>query len=137
MKPITIGALARESGVGIETVRFYERKGLLPKPSRRASGYREYTPDDARRIRFIKRAQELGFTLREIQEILELGSSRRSTCSEVKKRADSKIAEVEAKMRDLRQMKKTLEEVSEACGDGKRALAECRVLDCFESGWKC
>lgn len=137
MKPITIGALARESGVGIETVRFYERKGLLPKPSRRASGYREYTPDDARRIRFIKRAQELGFTLREIQEILELGSSRRSTCSEVKKRADSKIAEVEAKMRDLRQMKKTLEEISEACGDGKRALAECRVLDCFESGWKC
>jgi len=134
---LTIGKLAKEAGVGIETVRFYEKKGLLKRPLKTLSGFRKYSSDDAKRIRFIKRAQELGFTLREIKDILELNARPRSTCSDVKLKADEKIKEIEEKIKDLHRMKKSLNEISDACGDGKQALSECRVLDCFESGWKC
>lgn len=141
-QPITIGNLAKQSGVGVQTVRFYERKGLLPKPARRASGYREYEPEDAVRIRFIKRAQDLGFTLKEIHELLKLnGSSGKrgsmASCSDVKKKADDKLAEVEAKIKDLQRMKKTLRELSDACAEGDKAVSQCDVLGCFETGWRC
>jgi len=131
---LTIGTLAEESGVGVETVRFYERQGLLKKPPKRATGYRQYSADDARRIRFIKRAQELGFTLQEINGLLTLNDTRKSTCGDVKNRADLKVAEVKAKIRDLQQMKRSLEDLIEACGGGPKAAAECRILDCFETG---
>lgn len=134
---LTIGALAKSSGVGVQTIRFYERKGLLPAPPRRESGYRQYGPKDATRIRFIKRAQDVGFTLSEIQELLEMNTSPRATCSDVKMKADLKLAEVNAKIKDLQRMRKTLMELSGACGESKKAMSECRVLDCFETGWSC
>lgn len=129
--------LAKAAGVGPEAVRFYEDKGLLPKPKRSHSGYRLYSPDDARRIRFIKRAQELGFTLKEIKSLLELNTNPRATCSDVSSQAEKKILEVEAKIKDLRRMKRSLKELSDACGESRKAVAQCRILDCFESGWKC
>jgi MerR family transcriptional regulator, mercuric resistance operon regulatory protein len=137
MKILTIGKVAEEAGVGIETVRFYERKGLIQKPPKRAVGYRQYAADDVRRIQFIKRSQELGFSLKEIRELLELNTSRRATCSDILDRTDRKLKEVEDKIRDLQRMKKTLVKLSKACGDSKRAAADCRVLDCFSTGWKC
>lgn len=137
MSDLTIGRLAKESGVGVETVRFYERKGLIRKPNKRLSGFRRYEADNASRIRFIKRAQELGFTLREVKELLDLNASPRATCADMSKKAEAKIAEVEAKIKDLQRMKRSLKELAEACGESRKAVAQCRILDCFESGWKC
>lgn len=137
MSDLTIGKLAKESGVGVETVRFYERKGLIRKPIKRLSGFRHYQDDDARRIRFIKRAQELGFTLKEVKDLLDLNVNPRATCSDMSKKAETKVAEVEAKIKDLQRMKRSLKELAEACGESRKAVAQCRILDCFESGWKC
>ena len=136
MKQFTIGKLARESGVGVETVRFYERKELIKKPTAK-EGFRKYTLEDAKRIRFIKRAQDLGFTLKEIKGLLDLNSNPRSTCSDVKSQTDAKMKEVEEKIRDLQKMKKSLKNLADACGDSKEALSHCQILDCFDSGWKC
>lgn len=131
---ITIGTLAEEAGVGVETIRFYERQGLIQRPAKKAGAYRQYTEDDARRIRFIRRAQELGFTLGEIGELLALNDTRRTTCGDVKKRADAKVEEIRAKLRDLKRMEKSLKELITACDCGPKAAAECRILDCFETG---
>jgi Hg(II)-responsive transcriptional regulator len=134
---LTIGVLAEQTGVGVETVRFYERKGLIQQPTRKAKGYRQYQSEDAIRIRFIKRAQELGFTLKEVKELFELNASPRATCSDVKKKTDIKIEEIESKIKDLQRMRRSLKELSETCGDSKQAVTQCRILNCFESGWKC
>lgn len=136
MQAFTIGKLARAADVGVETVRFYERKGLIRRPAAQV-GYRKYSAEDARRIRFIQRAQGLGFTLKEIKAILELNANTRLTCADVKRRADAKSMEVGAKIRDLQKMKRSLARLSEACGDGREAVAECRVLNCFESDGEC
>ena len=95
MKSLTIGHLAKQAGVNLETVRYYERRGLLPRPPRSASGYRLFPAEAARRLRFIRRAQELGFSLREISELLTLRVDPDTTCGEVKQRADDKIADIE------------------------------------------
>jgi DNA-binding transcriptional MerR regulator len=131
MKSFTISGLARASGVGVETVRFYERKGLITRPSAR-EGYRLYTDDHAGQIRFIKRAQELGFTLREIKGLLELNADPRATCADVKRRAGAKLREIDRKILDLRKMKRSLARLSAACGNGRRAVAACRITRCLE-----
>ncbi|MBI3802235.1 MAG: MerR family DNA-binding protein [Nitrospirae bacterium] len=136
MEPFTIGKLARLSGVGVETVRFYERRGLIKQPAVK-EGFRKYSEADAQRIRFIKRAQDLGFTLKEIKVLLELNADPRSTCADIKDQTEAKMKEVEEKIRDLKKMKKSLERLSVACGEGKKAIAHCEILNCFEPGWKC
>ena len=120
---LTIGILAKQSGVGVETVRFYERKGLIKKPVRSSSTYRQYNPEDAKRIRFIKRAQDLGFSLKEIKEFFLLTMDTRATCGDVRNRAENKLVEIEAKIKDLQRIKRTLKEICSACGQGKQALA--------------
>lgn len=133
MNELTIGRLAKQAGVGVETVRFYERKGLIERPKKSAAGaFRRYSDTDPIRIRFIKRAQDLGFTLGEIKQLLELGKNQKSTCSEVKRRADSKIREIESKIRDLKRMLGSLKDLSAACDESAEALACCEVMDCFE-----
>lgn len=136
MNQFTIGKLAQFSGVGVETVRFYERKGLIKRPPAK-EGFRKYSEEDAKRIRFIKRAQDLGFTLKEIKALFDLNSNPRATCSDVRSRADAKLNEIDKKLQDLKRMKKSIKALSEACGDGKEALARCQILNCFEPGWKC
>ena len=131
MKQLTIGKLAEESGVGVETVRFYERKGLIKKPSTK-TGFRKYPEEDISRIRFIKRTQEIGFTLKEVQEILELNTSPKATCGDVQRIALLKIKEVEAKIRDLEKMKSSLKKIEKACEKSKAAIACCKITDCFE-----
>lgn len=96
MKSLTIGRLAKEAGVNLETVRFYERRGLLPRPPRSSSGYRMFPAEAARRLRFIRRAQELGFSLKEIRELLSLRVSRTTTSRDIRARTEAKIADVEA-----------------------------------------
>lgn len=114
-KPLTVGRLAREVGINLETVRFYEQKGLLPKPRRSASGYRLYAPDAARRLKFIKRAQGLGFSLDEIRELLALRMSPQTNNAEVRKRTESKIADIECKIKTLEAMKESLRKLVQSC----------------------
>lgn len=128
---LTIGTLAKQAGVGVETVRFYERKGLIKRPTN-GTGYRQYSPDDSRRIQFVKRAQDLGFTLREIKELLELNVSPKGTCGDLKARADAKLGEVEAKLRDLKRIKRSLTALSKTVATRNLAANCCRVLDCFD-----
>src|SRR5256714_32011 len=98
MEILSIGQVARRAGVGVETVRFYEREGLLEEPPRRASGYRQYSEQVVTRLHFIKRAQQLGFSLKEITELLMLRVDGQTSCEEVKRHAEATIAEVEQKL---------------------------------------
>jgi MerR family mercuric resistance operon transcriptional regulator len=131
MKSLTIGRLAKEAGVNLETVRFYERRGLLPRPPRSASGYRLFPAEAARRLRFIRRAQELGFSLKEVGELLSLRVSRRTTSAAIRARAETKIADIQEKIRSLESMKKTLQKLTKVC-DGCVPLAECPILDSLD-----
>jgi len=131
MKSLTIGHLAREAGVNLETVRYYERRGLLPKPPRSASGYRLFPSDAARRLRFIRRAQELGFSLKEIRELLWLRVSRTTRSRDIRARAEAKIADIEAKICSLESMKKTLQKLTGVC-NGCAPLAKCPILESLD-----
>ncbi len=124
---LSIGALARAAGVGVETVRFYERKGLLQEPPRLDSGYRAYPPATVERLRFIRRAKELGFTLNEIAELLDLEVAPHTTCSDMKARLQTKIADVEARIQSLKAIRAALRELSERC-DGESPVSECAFL---------
>ena len=130
-KPLTIGRLAQEAGINLETVRYYERRGLLPKPPRTASGYRMFPPEAARRLRFIKRAQDLGFSLKEIRELLALRTSPRTSTQEVRKRAEVKIADIERKIKTLGSMKKTLQTLVQSCPDCV-PISECPILESLD-----
>ncbi len=127
-KPLTIGQVAKQAAVGVETVRFYERRGLISQPKRRARGYRQYPPDAVRRLRFIRRAKELGFTLEEISDLLSLRVDPKSTCAEVRKRARNKIADVEDKIESLTRMRAALERVASKCR-GSGPVTECPILE--------
>jgi MerR family mercuric resistance operon transcriptional regulator len=132
MRALTIGQVARQAGVGVETVRFYERQGLLDAPPRRASGYRQYAPEMVTRLRFIRRAKALGFALKEIWELLSLRVAPETTCGEVKARAEAKMADIDAKLQDLQRMKAALGQLAAACsGSGPTSL--CPILDALES----
>jgi MerR family copper efflux transcriptional regulator len=131
MKSLTIGRLAREAGVNLETVRYYERRGLLPRPPRSSSGYRLFPAEAPRRLRFIRRAQELGFSLGEIRELLALRVSRASTSAEVKARAEAKLADIEARIKSLKSMKKTLLKLTKVCV-GCGPIAECPILESLD-----
>jgi MerR family copper efflux transcriptional regulator len=131
MKPLTIGHLAKEAGVNLETVRYYERRGLLPRPPRSASGYRLFPADAARRLKFIRRAQELGFSLTEIRELSSLRVSRSTTSGDIRARAEAKIADIEAKIKSLDSIKKTLRKLTRVC-DGCAPLAECPILESLD-----
>jgi MerR family mercuric resistance operon transcriptional regulator len=128
MKPLTIGKVAQRVGVGIETVRFYERQGLLNSPARSpSSGYRLYESAVITRLQFIQRGKELGFTLNEIKELLSLRVDRGSPCKSVRAKAEAKLADIDGKLEALRKMKKALLRLTQACGrTGGRS--ECPIL---------
>lgn len=133
MKALTIGQLAKQADVGVETVRFYERQGLLEEPDRRASGYRQYEESVVRRLQFIRRAKELGFTLKEIKDLLSLRVDPTTTCADVKQRAESKITDIEEKIRTLQRMKRALVKVTNSCS-GSGPTSECPILDAITNG---
>lgn len=115
-KPLTIGVVARRAGLGLETVRFYERQGLIEEPPRRPSGYREYPEGVIARLAFIRRAKELGFTLTEIKELLALRLDPQTPAAEIRQRAEGKIAAIQDKIHSLQRMKKALKQLTSACG---------------------
>lgn len=131
MQNLRTGELAKRAGVNVETLRFYEREGLMPEPPRRMSGYREYPPESVQRIRFIKRVQELGFSLREVRELLALRVERGTTCADVRLKAQEKAREVRQKITDLKAIEWALENLTATCsGDGP--LTECPILESLD-----
>lgn len=129
---MTIGELAGSAGVGVETIRFYERKKLIAQPKRPPSGFRRYDEETARRIRFIRQAQELGFTLAEIKQLLELRLDPIRSCADVKSEAETKIASIDAKIASLSAMRTALVEITVSCS-GEGPTSECPILDAIES----
>ncbi len=130
---MTIGQVAKRAGVGVETIRFYERKGLLVQPPRLNSGFRYYSNNDVVHVRFIQKGKELGFSLKEIAELLSLEGNPQATCGDVKQRAEEKITTIEARVRDLQKMKRSLVRLTAACSGGG-SIEDCPILDCFEAG---
>ncbi|MBX3196712.1 MAG: MerR family transcriptional regulator [Labilithrix sp.] len=132
---MTIGALAEKSSVGVETIRYYEREGLLPKPARSHSGYRVYPDEAVERVRFIRRAKDLGFTLDEISELLALKVTHGKSCRSVRDRGLAKLADIDRKMNDLRRMRRALSALVDRCS-GDEGIDDCTILDAISRGTK-
>jgi Hg(II)-responsive transcriptional regulator len=130
--PLTIGQVARRTGVGVETIRFYEKEGLIPAPDRRASGYRQYPTTTLRRIGFIQAAKSLGFTLKEIRDLLALRVARGRTCADVRIRAVAKLADVDSKLAELQRMRTALAHLAASCA-GTGPSSECPLLDALDA----
>ena len=132
MRDMTIGKAARVAGVGVETIRFYERKGLIDQPPKPAfGGFRVYPDDVVDRVRFIRQAQELGFSLKEIGELLSLRADPETDSGRVRERAAAKLAEVNRKMAELERIRAALETLIAACPGGG-GLRACSILEALE-----
>lgn len=127
MRPITIGGLARAAGVGVETIRFYEREGLLSEPPRTESGYRQYDPEAVERLGFIRRAKALGFSLGEIRELLGLAEPAGDR-ARVKALTEHKLAEIERRIDELRRMRQALSELDRQCS-GHGPVEGCPIIE--------
>jgi len=128
MNTIKIGKLAKACDVNIDTVRYYERKGLISPLERTGSGYRVYDQDSIKRLNFIRRTQSLGFTLEEIKELLELSELPEKDCEDIREKAQEKITEIEKRISDLTEVKSALGELSEFCPGKGKPLSECSIL---------
>ena len=124
MSALKIGEVAKRSEVGIETIRYYERQGLLAEPERRPSGYRQYDESVVSRLQFIRNAKELGFTLAEIKELLGLWFDVNTKCVHVRQRAEQKITNIEEKIRSLQKMKRSLKKIINQC-ENRDAVDDC------------
>jgi MerR family transcriptional regulator, mercuric resistance operon regulatory protein len=127
---LTIGAFAKAAGVNVETVRYYQRRGLLCEPPKPRQGYRTYTPETVERLRFIKRAQELGFTLSEIKNLLSLGDGH---CSEARDLAEHKLSMIRGRIHDLKAMEHVLMELVHACREHGDIQSGCPLIETLGS----
>jgi MerR family copper efflux transcriptional regulator len=132
MSGLTIGEVAEQAHVHVETLRYYERRGLVARPPRSASNYRLYAEDTVRRVRFIKRAQELGFSLNDIKELLSLRADPEAGCAEVRARAEAKMKQIDAKIGALTAMKHALSTLVTECS-GEGPLSDCPILESLET----
>ena len=133
MSMITIGKLARACDVKTDTVRYYEDKGLIRTTDRTESGYRLYAAEVISRLKFVRKAQSLGFTLKEIKEMLELSEKPEADCENVKQHAQQKIVEIDKRIADLTEMKKALLDLAKFCPGTGKPLSECNILQYFYS----
>ena len=130
---MNIGQLARESRVPIDTIRYYERLNLIPKAPRTEAGYRNFPSDVVPRLRFIKRSQELGFSLEEIRELLALKVDPQTTCAKVLHRATEKLSDIDRRVDDLLAMRRALEKITKSC-TGRGPATACPILENLDSG---
>ncbi len=128
MEKLTIGQLAKKANVNLETIRYYERRGLLLEPPRNKSGHRQYSLEEVKRTEFIKRCQALGFTLKEISELLSLKVIPGTTCGDIKARVETKIADVEKRIVDLEKIREALLRMSSKCIN-KGPVGQCPILE--------
>ena len=129
----TIGKLAKEAEVNVETIRYYERRGLIEQPAERRGAFRVYPPGTAARVRSIKRAQSLGFSLKEIKELMTLRLDERAMCGDVLAQTEKKITEIDEKLRSLRAVKRQLTRLASACRE-EALVSECPILEAFDGG---
>jgi MerR family mercuric resistance operon transcriptional regulator len=127
LKPITRGVLAHQSSVNSETIRYYEKIGLMPHPARSAGGHRLYDDDHLKRLVFIRRCRELGFSLDEIKNLLGLVDTGEYSCDEVKLRTEAHLKDVQQKLRDLKKMEGLLKDLVAECSNGK--LSSCPIVE--------
>jgi len=125
-KMFTIGRASEQSGVNIETIRYYEREGIVPKPGRSAGGRRLYSPDEIAKLRFVRRCRDLGFPISIIQTFLSLTEQDDRSCGEVKTLAENHLDEINAKIENLKRLREALLSLSSNCDDG---TAACPMLD--------
>jgi len=125
------GALATRAGVNIETIRYYEKIGLMPNPARSPGGHRVYNESQLKRLFFVRRSRELGFTIQETRELLELVDGGDYTCAEVRDRTNSHLADITKKIDDLQKIQSTLKEMASMCDGG--LVPECPVVDALYS----
>ena len=129
---LNIGQVAKQTGVTVEAVRFYEKQGLIAVPQRTDAGYRQYPLETVKRVKFIQHAKEVGFTLKDIGELLALRREPGTTCTDIKLRATQKIEEVDQKIKDLMRIREALTRMVVKCS-GRGALSECPILEELES----
>ena len=125
---MTIGQVAKQSGVGVETIRFYQKQGLIAEPSRPPNGFRKYSLEVVQQIRFIRRAKELGFSLKDIADLM-LFRNQDSPCCDVKRMAGQKLTEIRSRIISLQRLAEALESLIQECGQGTRG---CPILDSLE-----
>ena len=135
MAGLTIGKVAERAGVKIDTLLYYERHGVIAPPERNGSNYRVYTQDVVLRVRFVKRAQELGFTLAEIKELLELRVSAEASCADVRDQALAKVSDLDQKISSLKAMRRVLVRLADECS-GQGPVSECPILDALDEKGK-
>ena len=123
-----IGDLAKESGVKVVTIRYYEQIGILPRVNRTAGNYRSYGADHVRRLRFVRRCRELGFSLNQVRDLLRLSAENGPSCAEVCRMADRQRKAVEGKIADLTRLASELRRIAASC-NGRRTMAECRIIE--------
>ena len=128
----SIGKAARRSGVKVETIRFYERSGLVAAPPRTAGGHRVYDAPAVRRLAFLRRARELGFTLERVRELLALADERETSCAEVRRLAEGHLAAVRARINDLERMEAVLDDMVARCAGG--TVPDCPILEALFDG---
>lgn len=131
MESLTIGHLSKETGVNIETIRFYEREGLIETPARSAAGYRQYSMDAVRRVQFIRRAKDLGFTLKEVAGLLALQAKPGVSCADVREQAQHKIEDIRERITTLQRMHTALEKLVNECS-GQGPITKCPILDAMD-----
>ncbi|MGH6931153.1 MAG: MerR family transcriptional regulator [Dongiaceae bacterium] len=124
---ISIGAVAQRTGCGIETIRYYERIGLLPRPARSAGGHRIYGREQEQRLMFVRRCRELGFTLEEVRNLLRLVDRKSYSCAEVRRMTSAHLEEVRGKLEDLRRLERTLSRIIAKCAG--RVAPDCPIIE--------
>lgn len=132
MDNLTIGELARRANVHVETLRYYERRGMIPKPRRTVANYRLYSPENLRQVKFIKQAQGLGFSLKEIKKLLALRATPRAKCADVRAYSSQKIQDIDAKIHSLARMRRALQILLDQCS-GRGPATQCPILESLES----
>jgi MerR family mercuric resistance operon transcriptional regulator len=130
LKGKSIGALGKATGVNIETIRYYERIGLLPEPDRTPAGYRQYGPEHLRRLSFIRKGRDLGFQIEDIRALLRLAEHPETPCQDADRMAAAHLVEVERKIAELGRLRDALREMTDCCAD---TVAECRIIDALAS----
>lgn len=132
MTLLSIGKIAKRAGVSVETIRFYEREGLIEEPARKESGYRQYIEVDVKKLVFIQRAKGLGFSLKEIKDLMSLRADPKTTSKEIKQAAQSKLDDIEKKIKMLQSMRRSLKSLVDKC-PGKGTTSDCPILDALDA----
>lgn len=132
MEGLRVSQVAQRAAVNLQTIHFYERKGLLLRPPRTAANYRMYSQDTVHRVRFIKRAQELGFALKDIKELLSLRATPGTRCADVREQAQTKLQDIDEKIVALQRMRRALTKLIGEC-EGKKPISACPILEALDS----